>query len=614
MIPTANEVWRDYVTDGVPASGLNSPAKSDARAWGSFVEAISGGGGPGLGYATKALLDADLAHAANSLAIVYSDSTAASNGLYQKAGASGAGSWARIADLPNGIVRLTVTGGTANAIVASAPETPTVPGAKLYLLTPTAQNTAATTITVNGGSAVAIKNAFGSTLASGSLMANSQVLMAWAVDHYQLLISANVDASAILADAQAADVSANSAASDAATSATTAAATAATVAGTIGGIIAQTYTEAAAATIPTDVDAVTVMGYTDPGDGPAAPYVSRLSEPSHTGKFLSNGVWRELERHDGVYLEDFGGKQSVTADFSYDSTLDSVTAFADCIDYCVAKHRNLIRFNSGLWIFKSAPPVIPVGLLLAGHGHSSSVYHGGTTLWAYYNEAVGNAPFLHWDGSGTASNSTGGGAHEMTIAKGPDFTGGCLVKLTGVNDGNRPGYMSFRDLNISGTQGAASCNYCIIHDGSNLVTSGTQGIRDVTWDTIWLDGASTEAAQFINATHAKISNMQVSAGGGAATPIVRITGDTNNALHKTTDLQASNLSVTGNLIMQNADHCIVHGAASILTIDMTNLTNSMFTGIWDAIKNTSGTVLSTTDIDNLRSGNNVTILGRGTAF
>lgn len=208
MTLTASEVWRDYNIDGVPASGASAPSKRDIRSWASLFETLGTGGGPGLGYATKSLMDADQDHAAATLAVVYNDSTASNNGLYVKS----PGVWTRVADLPNGIIRLTVTGGTANAIVATAPETPSLPGAKLYLLTPAAQNTAATTIAVNGTAAVSIKNAFGSSLASGSLLEDSQVLMAWSVDHYQLLISANVDANAILADAQAADVSANAAA------------------------------------------------------------------------------------------------------------------------------------------------------------------------------------------------------------------------------------------------------------------------------------------------------------------------------------------------------------------------------------------------------------------
>lgn len=39
---SAASIWRDYTTDGVPASGLHKPAKSDVRAWGQIVEGAMG--------------------------------------------------------------------------------------------------------------------------------------------------------------------------------------------------------------------------------------------------------------------------------------------------------------------------------------------------------------------------------------------------------------------------------------------------------------------------------------------------------------------------------------------------------------------------------------------
>jgi hypothetical protein len=64
--------------------------------------------------------------------------------------------------------------------VASDTETPTVPGNKIYLLAPTAANTGATTIAVNGGSVVSIKNPLGgSSLAANSLLVDLPVIMLW---------------------------------------------------------------------------------------------------------------------------------------------------------------------------------------------------------------------------------------------------------------------------------------------------------------------------------------------------------------------------------------------------------------------------------------------------
>jgi hypothetical protein len=73
-----------------------------------------------------------------------------------------------------------------------------------YLLTPTANNTAATAITLNGNAATPIEDAFGSDLASGSLIVGNTALMFWSTDHSGLLIAAAVDGNAFLADAQTA--------------------------------------------------------------------------------------------------------------------------------------------------------------------------------------------------------------------------------------------------------------------------------------------------------------------------------------------------------------------------------------------------------------------------
>jgi hypothetical protein len=221
LLLTAAAIWRRYMTDGVPSSGPNQPSKTDIVTWGTFIEAMIGAGVPGLAFATLSALNADLAHADKSTAIVYNDS-AANNGFYVKAGASGAGSWSRIGDLPNSIVRVTVTGGSGNAIVATAPETPLMPGSKIYIMTPTANNSGAVTLALNGVSPVTITDALGSNLVTGALLNGSQVIMAWAVDHYQLLLSVPVDATGILTNTLAARDAAAASSTSAASSATAA--------------------------------------------------------------------------------------------------------------------------------------------------------------------------------------------------------------------------------------------------------------------------------------------------------------------------------------------------------------------------------------------------------
>lgn len=95
---TINGAFRDFQTDGVSSSGAHDVVKSEVRAVGPLIEAAIANAAFGalvdLTKDTKANLDADLAHAANTIALVYADATDANNDLYIKSGSSGAGAWA----------------------------------------------------------------------------------------------------------------------------------------------------------------------------------------------------------------------------------------------------------------------------------------------------------------------------------------------------------------------------------------------------------------------------------------------------------------------------------------------------------------------------------------
>lgn len=81
------------------AGNAATVAAIDAR-----VDALEAGATTGvIGKATRAALDADLAHAADTIALVTNDTTAANNTWYRKTGASSAGSWIQSADSPLGI-------------------------------------------------------------------------------------------------------------------------------------------------------------------------------------------------------------------------------------------------------------------------------------------------------------------------------------------------------------------------------------------------------------------------------------------------------------------------------------------------------------------------------
>ena len=126
-----NEATRQPVrfgTNELPASASTTAA---IAALGGRVDVIEAGQSAGmLGFATKAAMDADLAHPDGTLALVTNDSTPANNGTYRKTGSSGSGSWVLsadrvtalegdIADL-GGPTSIGATAGSANAL-PSAP-------------------------------------------------------------------------------------------------------------------------------------------------------------------------------------------------------------------------------------------------------------------------------------------------------------------------------------------------------------------------------------------------------------------------------------------------------------------------------------------------------------
>ncbi|MGL3208680.1 hypothetical protein [Bradyrhizobium sp. BR 1433] len=343
-VQTAASVWRNYQIPGVPASGARRPEKAEIVTWGTWLETLLSSSAAGLAYSTLSAINADLAHNASTVAVVYGDGTPANNGLYVKSGASGVGAWSRVSDLPTGLVRLTVTGGTANAIVATAPETPTVPGNKLYLLTPVASNTDITTIVVNGNAAVPIKSTLNNDLVPNSLLANSTVIMAWQTDHYQLLVSVPVDASGILTSALSArDAAAASAAS------------AASSASALGNQVHQYDTKAlaAAATVPGGVTYLHTIS-----DGA---YYKRVgAQPAHAGKLQSvDGAWWELVPVDGFVSVDSFGAVADPGDLSTDSHVAIQAAF----DTATALGVN-VRFSAKRYV--SSTKIV----LVDAHGHN----------------------------------------------------------------------------------------------------------------------------------------------------------------------------------------------------------------------------------------------------
>lgn len=275
------------IASPVTAAGLPRPVDNhDMQVWmtetESVINAFTSNGG--LIYDTRANLYADLAHGANTQAWVIGDATVAYNGIYRKAGASGAGSWSRIADLPYSFIRLTDVGaGTANAIAATSTiPLPSAPYGALLMMNVFEANTGAVTVAVNGATAKPLVTNSGGAMASGYLTAG--MLAAFVDDGTNYRLLSDVASAAIQAAAEAAQAAAAASAAAAATSAAEAAASAASaeVQNRMRHFQTLTALKAIADTEFTNGEFVMVWGRATAGDGCDGRYRYHSADMSST--------------------------------------------------------------------------------------------------------------------------------------------------------------------------------------------------------------------------------------------------------------------------------------------------------------------------------------------
>jgi hypothetical protein len=173
---TANDVWRDYNTSGVPSTLFHKPVLAEIRAWGTYLESLASlAFSNGKIYALKSALNADLVPAANTPAIVSGDPTPGNDGLYMKVGATGTGSWTQLLPFVPGTQFVTATdtgAGTPDAIqtITTLPVSPS--GGQLIttnIFEPNAGT--APTISFNGGTPLTIKKQRGGDFLAGELPA-----------------------------------------------------------------------------------------------------------------------------------------------------------------------------------------------------------------------------------------------------------------------------------------------------------------------------------------------------------------------------------------------------------------------------------------------------------
>jgi hypothetical protein len=300
MVSTANAIFRDFVTDGVPASGPHGPRKVEIREWGAWLETAVNAGlsNGGLIYDTKASMNADLAHAANASAWVIGDATAANNGIYRKTGASGSGVWIRVGDLPYSIVYAQNDGsGTANAVkVTASVPIATTPYKQLISVPFTGTNDGAMTLEINGDKRALVTNT-GQPIIAGYVKAGMAALVQ--IDHagnYRLFTYG--DATASQAAAEAAQVAAENAQHDAATAKVAAeaardiAVNAASDAVSQGNVpIYATIAGMPAITVPAGINTIQVNGRNAPGDGKGGQFIVANNGSADTFTSADGRTW-----------------------------------------------------------------------------------------------------------------------------------------------------------------------------------------------------------------------------------------------------------------------------------------------------------------------------------
>lgn len=341
--PSGSEVWRDYVTNGIPSSGANNPKKADIRSWAGWLESLVASGilSSGPWFPTRAAMT--LAYAANTIAVVYNDPTAANNGLYIKSGASGSGSWTQLTSFLPGyqFVTASPTGeSTPNAIVAAtSPRLPAGDGVALVTLVIPATNTASpVTVRFDGGAALTIKTRTGENPDAGELQQNDvvagfvsgstfrlvsdlnslrnfQSAKAWANNDEDVPVPANLGGDGLTtfsakhwAAKSNDDADRSEVAREGSEAARDIAAGYASDAVSQGNVpIYATVVGMSSLEISAGINAIRVNGYHAAGDGGGALYAKVDDEPVHAGKFqTADGSWWELAKGQKINIEAFG--------------------------------------------------------------------------------------------------------------------------------------------------------------------------------------------------------------------------------------------------------------------------------------------------------------------
>jgi hypothetical protein len=267
---------------------------------------------------------------------------------------------------------------------------------------------------------------------------------------------------------------------------------------------------------------------------------------------------------------------------------------------CTAGSRSIL-FPAGIYFFASKPNAIGCGLIILGQGSGSAPNHNGTGLIANYDESTATNGFITFNGNFSTVSGTGCGLENIGIFKATGHTGGVGWKLTGSDDNHRAGFCHTRSVQIGSYIAGGTFNYGIYVDGSNNVTSGSEGIRDVTLIDTWVNSATTKTVWLDNATHLHWYGGAVYGGSsGSAGITVTGQGTAGSATQNSTDI-ILDMTVFGDLTIDKANNVFFSGFVLGGNVSVTsNTTKSRVSGFTDGTVTNS----SATSVADLGTGEN----------
>lgn len=202
-------LFRDFITNNVPGSGVYKPPKRDIRdTFNALVLKLTGANSGALIATLFVGGLQDLTPTENTMGWVVGDPAAGADGVYQYSG----GVWGKRAELPYNFIHLNnADAGTANDIVVTtATAVPSPAYGSALLLNITQNNTGPVTVAINGGTPLPLVTNIGAAVAADYLVAGGAVICVNTGSELQMLTFGNADA--VQAAAEVAQAAAEAAA------------------------------------------------------------------------------------------------------------------------------------------------------------------------------------------------------------------------------------------------------------------------------------------------------------------------------------------------------------------------------------------------------------------